>query len=522
MATTTPNNNENTFASEEKHTRAAFEDEIPFVAPVEAPREANPSAAGRTSTSGSRPNFNLTQFGNAERLVHSHGSNVRFCPAWKSWLVWDGTRWRRDEHDQIYRLATQTIRAMGREAGNIEEELASIQKNYAKRCESKSELDAMVSLAAKIGEVIVTTDQLDAPPMLLNCRNGVVDLSTGKLISHDDSKLNYLTRMAGTKYEPDAKCPLWLKFLDRIFDRDAGMIEYVQKIIGYSLTGQVSEKALFLFHGDGNNGKTTLLETIRAILGDYAGLVEIESLMKSNTDDTSLQTAARLYRKRFVTASEVEEGHRFNESRVKKLTGMGRLTGRLLYSNPFEFDPEFKLFIDANHRPGIKGTDEAIWIRMRLIPFRVKIPDAEIDKNLMHKLRQELPGILTWAVRGCLKWQKDGLEAPTPVASATAAYRADMDVVRLFLTDCCERDADGHVGATELYGAFTNWCARTGQEPVSQTAFGTTLGREGFERHRVSAGNIWRGIRLWTGGFESVHLADIDPTWPETEPARQP
>lgn len=200
--------------------------------------------------------------------------------------------------------------------------------------------------------------------------------------------------MAHVNYRPNAQCPQWLKFLDRIFNHDQALIAYLQKVIGYSLTGAVTEKALFLFHGDGNNGKTTLLETIRHILGDYAGVVDIDALMSSSQDSARERAIANLHGKRFVTASEAEAGQRFREATIKKLTGMGRLVSRRLYSNSFEFDPEFKLFIDANHKPDIRGTDEAIWIRVRLIPFTVTIPDADIDKDLWRKLRAEVRGIL--------------------------------------------------------------------------------------------------------------------------------
>jgi len=282
--------------------------------------------------------------------------------------------------------------------------------------------------------------------------------------------------------------------------RDAALIEYVQRVIGYALTGDGSEKALFFLHGDGDNGKTTMLEVIRRLLGPYAGMVMIDTLMSKSQDATRQQAVAQLYGKRMVTASESEEGRRFNESILKGITGMGRLMGRRLYENAFEFDPTHKLFTDANHKPDIRGTDHAIWTRMHLVPFGVIIPKAEQDKQLGRKLREELPGILAWAVRGAVAWSKLGLERPTAVDRATEAYRSEMDVVSIFLTECCEKDPDASEGATHLYSAFKAWRAAGGdREPLTQTAFGIRLGKLGYTRGHDRNGNHWAGLRVVVG-----------------------
>jgi putative DNA primase/helicase len=319
---------------------------------------------GQVQGSPSRPNpkpvkFALTQLGNAERLVHLHGENIRWCTAWKSWLVWNGRRWRIDTNGAIDRMAHSTIREMAREAKKVQDlELQKAMRDYAKRSETKFNFEAMIDIAKDVEERIsVTPQELDAHPMLLNCRNGVIDLQTGGLIRHRNSKKFLLTKEVRVEYNPAAQCRTWIRFLNRIFDGDSALIEYIQKIIGYSLTGAVSEKALFLFHGDGDNGKTTLLETIRHMMGEYAGLVELDALMLGSQDSARERAIADLHGKRFVTASESEAGQRFREATIKRLTGMGRLVGRRLYSNSFEFDPEFKLFIDANHKPQIKGTE---------------------------------------------------------------------------------------------------------------------------------------------------------------------
>jgi putative DNA primase/helicase len=382
---------------------------------------------------------------------------------------------------------------MGREAKKIHD---VDMQDFARRSETKYQLEAMIGIAQTLAGMSVMPDNLDSNPYLLNCKNGVIDLKNGTLMPHDKCLGLLLTKMAPVNYRADAQCPQWLKFLDRIFKNDLALIAYVQKVIGYGLTGAVTEKALFLFHGDGNNGKTTLLETIRQMLGDYAGVVGIDSLMSTSQDSARERAIANLHRKRFVTASEAEAGQRFKEGTIKNLTGMGRLLGRHLYSNSFEFDPEFKLFIDANHKPDIRGTDEAIWVRVRLIPFTVTIPDADIDKDLWRKLRAELPGILAWAVQGCLRWQKEGIGTPEAVRTASEAYREEMDIVATFLADRCEKDADSSEGATKLYQAFIGWCLENGEKPIAQNVFGNRLKKYGYTSDRNAVGNHWRGLKL--------------------------
>lgn len=471
------------------------------------------------------PKFEFNQIGNAERLIHYHGAWLRYCTVWKKWLVWDGHRWHVDTNGAVNRKAHATIRAIKQDSKGIKknDKLKDAMESHAKRSSTKYEIDAMVDIAKDLIGVSITPEELDANPMLLNCKNGVVDLRTGDLIPHTDPTCRgfLCTNLTPVKYQPGARCPQWEKFLDRIFAGDTALIEYVQRMIGYGLTGDVSEKALFFLHGEGDNGKTTMLEIVRRLLGPYAGMVQIETLMNKSQDAARQQAVARLYGKRMITASESEEGQRFQESTIKAITGMGRLMGRRLYENAFEFDPTHKLFIDANHKPDIRGTDHAIWTRMHLVPFGVIIPKAEQDRKLTQKLREELPGILAWAVRGAVAWQRDGLERPAAVERATEVYRSEMDIVSIFLTECCAKISDGSEGSTDLYSAFKNWCADAGNaDPLTQTAFGIRLGKLGYQTRRSGAGNRWMGVRLTTpvppnfvGGFAGVNLNEIDPEW---------
>jgi putative DNA primase/helicase len=265
---------------------------------------------------------------------------------------------------------------------------------------------------------------------------------------------------------------------------------------------------LFVLYGGGDNGKTTLLETIRALTGEYAGIVEIDVLMQNSRDDARERTVAQLVGIRFVTSSEAEEGQRMKEAKVKNLTGMGTLQGRHIYGSPFEFYPQFKLFIDANYKPVIRGTDNAIWNRVHLIPFRVSIPKEQQDRDLGNKLKAELPGILASAVKGCLTWQQEGLRTPKAITDAGAQYREEMDLVAEFISDCCDVDPEATELSADLHLAFKRWCEDRGEEPFTETKFGIRLTEKDFAGVKVHGQRARKGLRLlkWRedGSLEST------------------
>jgi putative DNA primase/helicase len=439
--------------------------------------------------------FKLTQLGNAERLIARYGQDLRYCHPWRRWLVWNGQQWRIDRTGEIERRANVTIRAIYGEAEGTENQVvrASLIK-HAQRSETRAELEAMIGLARSLEGVPVEPEELDSDPWVLNCENGTLDLKKGKRRPHRRGDL--ITKLAPVEYDPKATCPVFMEFLNRIMDGDSTLMGYLQKIAGYGLSGIVSEKALFVLHGGGDNGKTTFLEALRAILGDYAGVVEIDMLMQNGQDSARERAVAELVGKRFVTSSETEEGQRMHEAKIKHLTGMGRLVGRHIYGSPFEFDPLFKLFIDANHKPVIRGTDNAIWNRIRLVPFVVAIPKEQQDKYLRLKLLAELPGILNWALQGCLAWQKEGLNAPTPVTDAVKQYREEMDLVADFIGECCETGPDFRQPFADLYADFKLWCEGRGEEQFTETAFGTRLNAKGYTSVRTSGQRYRQGLRL--------------------------
>jgi putative DNA primase/helicase len=351
----------------------------------------------------------------------------------------------------------------------------------------------MIELAKSEQGIPVSPQQLDSNPWVLNVLNGTLDLRTGQLREHRREDL--ITKLAPVAYDPEAPCPRWEAFLSRIFAGDAELIRFVQKAVGYSLTGSTQEQCFFILYGTGANGKTTLMQTVSALLKDYARQTATETLLVQRGDGPR-NDLARLQGARFVYASETEGGRKLAEALVKQLTGGDTLTARFLYSEHFEFQPMFKLWLAVNHKPVVQGTDHAIWRRIRLLPFIVTIPVAEQDKRLIEKLRDELPGILRWAVEGCLLWQQEGLEPPQAVKRATGDYRSEMDVIAAFIQNCCVVEPQGKVSTSELYEEYAGWCTQMGETPVSQKALAAALKERGCTPGRSGGGRLWCGIAL--------------------------
>jgi putative DNA primase/helicase len=445
--------------------------------------------------------YNLTDLGNARRLVHRHGRNLRYCWLWRKWLVWDGKRWVKDDTGEVYRLAKETVSSIYQEAAAAPNDQARKDLGkHATRSEAGARIKEMVDLARS--DVPVMPDELDAAPDLLNTESGTIDLRTGELREHRREDL--ITKIAPTTYRPDAAAPTWEAFLERVLPGE-DLRAFVQRAVGYSATGDTSEQCMFINHGGGANGKSTFQEAIAAALGDYAMRAPTEMLLAKRSDGVP-NDVARLKGARFVSASETEEGRRLAESRIKDLTGQDTITARFMKAEWFDFAPTHKLWLSTNHKPEIRGTDAAIWRRIRLVPWAVTIPPAEQDKKLPIALRHELAGILAWVVRGCLQWRREGLQAPDEVRKATGEYRAEMDVLAGFLVECCELDTGHWEYAKDLYECYKRWCDENGERPESQRKFGGRLGERGFQRDRGGSrgAGIWRGVRLTEGEKEAL------------------
>jgi putative DNA primase/helicase len=334
----------------------------------------------------------------------------------------------------------------------------------------------------------------DADPFLLNCRNGTLDLRTGAV--RPPRRDDYLTRILDIDYDPEAEAPRWESFLRRIFAGNETLIGYMRRVIGYTLTGDTSEQCLFLFYGPGANGKSVLVDVASAVLGDFAQASPMQTFTAKPNDNGASNDLARMRGARLVTASETNQGVRMNEALIKKVTGQDKITARFLFSEFFDYLPQFKLWLAMNHKPIIRGTDDGIWRRLRLIPFSVIIPEEERDKHLADKLKVELSGILAWAVGGCLDWQKNGMQTPPEVLNATDEYRSSQDVIGAFIEDACIIGEDYSVKASVLYREYKKWAEGASEHPATQTAFGLELGSRGFGKEHTRAGDFRLGIGL--------------------------
>jgi putative DNA primase/helicase len=440
-----------------------------------------------------RPDRN-TDGGNARRLVERHGNDIHYCYPWKKWLVWDGQRWAVDQSGAIERHAKDTIDAMFKEAVALEGDERKELIEHALQTEGRAaRIRDMIGLAQSEKGVAVQPDDLDANHWLLNCRNGTVDLRTGRLRKH--ARKDMLTSMCPVEFDPRAETKHWLAFLDRIFASNAEMIAFIRRLLGYCLTGDVREDALPIFYGTGANGKSTLSNVVLELMGtDYATEAAPDLLLaKGNEHPTE---RAQLFRRRVVFTNETDKGRRLAESFVKAITGRDPINCRRLYENHWRFWPTHKIILATNHRPEVRGTDHGIWRRLKLIPFGVVIPDHEQDKTLPDKLRGEFPGILAWMVKGCLEWQANGLQYPDEVTAATAEYRAREDVLARFLSDRCITGPGMRSKASQLMTAYVEWCGQTGERPVKQKEFGERMTERGFQRLKSVGVKVYDGIGI--------------------------
>jgi len=458
---------------------------------LEFPPSPPPQPGSALGPVVSPPPPNRTDIGNAARFAAQHSPIVRYSSA-LGWLVWDSARWNRDESGAVERLARETIMGIYKEAAECEDSISRRNMaSWAQQSESLNRMKAMLELGRSELGVAIHIDAFDRNKWLLNTMSGIVDLKTGNLADHNPEE--YLTMLAPTFYYEGAECPRWLTFLDRIMASDLEMIEYIQRIIGYGLTGSTREQVLFMLHGEGANGKSTFLAVIRNILGDYAKNAAPETFMAQTTSGAR-PDIARLRGARFVTTVETEDNRRLSESLVKQLTGSDTVTTRQLYRDEFEFRPQLKLFIATNHKPIIRGTDAAIWRRIRCVPFEVVIPEGERDMKLEEKLMEESAGILRWAVQGCLQWQDIGLSTPEKVLTATSTYRSENDQLGEFISECCTLDPQerGH----SLYAAYHVWCESSGiKYPMTKKTFSEQLQRKGFVLGRDAVGYYYTGIK---------------------------
>jgi putative DNA primase/helicase len=431
----------------------------------------------------------------AQLFAADHGDRFRHVRDQRMWLAWDGTRWRRDATGEAQRAAKETAYALLGRAGAIKDpDEAKAAAKWALSARSEHRIRALLALAETELEIAITPDMLDADPWLLTCANGTLDLRTGKMREHEPEDL--ISLGTAVAYDPDARCARWERFLGEIFGADEDLIGFVHRLVGYMLTGDTRERVLVVLHGSGFNGKSTFLETVKVLLGDFAATASFDSFTRTRGDRGPRNDLARLHRARLVIASESGEGRRLDEAVVKQLTGRDTIAARFLYGEHFEFVPQFKLVLATNHRPRVDGADDAIWDRLRLVPVEQSFRGRE-DKGLQEALAGELPGILAWAVRGCLQWGSEGLGTAAAVTHATEEYRRDEDVLGGFLAERCK--SDGETATTDLRRAYEEFCEDAGERPLGASALGRHLSRRGIHREQRTdgaRGHVYRPISL--------------------------
>jgi len=435
-----------------------------------------------------------TDTSNAYRLLLEYGKSIRFNSVWKKWLVWNGTHWSLDDGFLIHDRGLQIVRGIYAELIKTSDyrDRFEIEK-HAKQCESVRRRKALIEAASWIPELNVKTDDLDTDPWLLNVKNGTIDLRSGEIKEHDPNDL--ITRCANVVYDKNAECPVWRKFLMEIMNYNNEVIRFIQNAAGWAVTGDTSEQTMFILFGTGANGKSTFLNTIMSLLGDYSSATPTETFMKKSGDQMT-NDLARLRGARFVTTTEAEQGRRLSEPLIKQITGNDRITARFLYGEYFNFVPTFKIWMATNHKPVIKGTDHGIWRRIKLIPFTTRIEEEKQDKHLEKKLIEESSGILNWLLEGAMRWRKEGLNVSKTVVTATDEYRGEMDVIGAFIKERCEQKMGVSIGARELFKNYQDWCEENKEHACSERFFGLQLKDLGILQKRLSDGRYWQNVQL--------------------------
>jgi putative DNA primase/helicase len=498
--------------------------------PPAPPGDPPPPPPGEPAEGGITADY--TDLRNSEHLVEWHGSVLRFIGTWQKWLAWDGARWNMDDLGRSFECAKEVSRRLmseahdeykkaheevksAKESGDKERQsrakdnvgLAESAMKHATKSQGSGRLAAMLDVSRSDPRVALHHDVLNVEPMTVNVLNGTINLRTGELKPHKQEDL--ITKIVPVEYDPSAKAPIWEAFLMRVMDGKEELVSFLQRAIGYGLTGCVHEHVLFFCYGNGANGKSTFLGTVHSLLGDYAVAAPRGLLFRARNERHPTELAS-LHGRRFVTCSEIEDGQAFDESLTKDLTGGDPITARRMREDFWTFPPTHKLWLAGNHRPVVRGDDEGIWRRMRLIPFTVTIPEPDRDTSLPEKLRAELPGILAWSVQGALQWAKGGLRAPDIVRDATAAYRAENDVLGQFFRERVVVKKGETVPRSELRSAYELWCQEIGAEPLGARRLASRLreraAAEGVTLKETSMNvplngknypvSAWNGIRL--------------------------
>jgi len=439
----------------------------------------------------------LNDAGNAARMIEHFGQDLRYVSEWGAWIGWRDGRWTRDTHGQVVEIAKESARRMFTQAARIGDDGARLRfAKHASASLQERPLLAAVNLAKTIPGVPVALDRIDANPLLFGTDAGVIELRTGE--HRECRREDLVLRRSRVCFAPEAKCPVFLGFMSTVLP-DSGVRSFVQRAVGYTLTGFTTEQKFFFLYGSGANGKTTFTKIIEELTGSYAVQTQPETFMArdNRAGGNASPDVARLNGARLVLANETEEGQRLSESLVKQMTGGDSIAARELYKGVFEFTPVFKLWLSGNHMPVVRGGDDGIWRRIALVKFGVTIPPEQQDRKLLEKLRAELPGILNWAVEGCIAWQRDGLAVPASVRKDTEQYRSDMDLFQQWFDERVEsgpHDPPARWKARDAFRDYCGWAEAGNHRPFSETRFGAKMAERGVSKGRQKDGIYYSGV----------------------------
>ncbi len=432
--------------------------------------------------------------GFAEAIADYLGEEIAYCPQSETWFTLSDARWLPDScgrHIALVKgIASEALKMAATIADDAERSAAV---SRALMCGNSHAIKKAVEMVAVDSRLQVAAESIDGDPWLLGVENGTLDLHTSTLIT--PPRETFVTRFAGTRFDAEAQCPLWSGFIDRVTAGHAGLAEFLQRSVGYSLTGLTVEHSFWFLHGCGKNGKSVFIETLQALAGAYGSRASERLLsIPRHGGESRLDETATLPGVRLLFGNETQEGVRLNERLVKDLTGGDTIRAQALYKQGFNFRPVCKLWMFGNHKPEISGTDYGIWRRVLLVPFTAQISAEEQDKNLALKLRDELPGILNWALAGLRAWERVGLNPPSCVTDGTAEYQSDQDLIADFLDECIEQDPKASTSKAQVFHAYQRWCEDNGiRHPLTSKSLSRRLKDRG---HNELPGRKWDGCRI--------------------------
>lgn len=465
----------------------------------------------------------LTQLGNSERLAKRYGNNIRYCPIWKSWFIYDEKRWKRDDRNEIHNYVKNTVRYIQREAdilltslskeevilkndskeeksrkNKIIEDNKNINKRiytlklFGRQSESKVNCDAMLKHAQSISKLIMLPDEFDSNPAKFNCSNKTIDLD--RFVVYDHRRIDNLSQLSNIIYDKNAQCPKWIEAIEFYLPESPELQKYVQKVFGYILSGYTNQQCLFFLHGPGGNGKSTIIHILEKIMGEYGIKTNAETFISNNqSNDLAI---ANLDKKRLVVSSELAGNKKFNESLIKDITGEDSLSGRFLYSNSFTFTPVAKLLLYGNQRPYIANYDKGIWRRINLLPFLTEITDNNRNLNIIKDLESELSGILNWMLQGYKMLKNEGLLPPEEVLLATEEYKDENNVIGNFIKEMIIKSNNDNIKSCDLYKQFLLWSELNGEKNISHILFSKKLKEQDIKIKKTMKNNLWINIRF--------------------------